>query len=83
MPGNIGFHPIYPLSPHIPNDNLQKCRESDGLFEQVKPITLVSSLKCLRFRFRDEQGRQRVGHAYMRQRLKTQSGREADGRTPA
>jgi acyl-lipid omega-6 desaturase (Delta-12 desaturase) len=65
--GNIGFHHIHHLSPRIPNYNLQACHESDRLFEQVKPITLWSSLKCLTFRCWDEQGRKLVGHGYMRQ----------------
>lgn len=64
--GNIGFHHIHHLSPRIPNYNLQECHESDRLFEQVKPITLTASLKCLTLRFWDEQGRRLVGHAYMR-----------------
>ena len=60
--GNIGFHHIHHLSPRIPNYNLQKCHESDPLFQQVKPITLVSSLKSLSFRLWDEQARKLVGY---------------------
>lgn len=70
--GNIGFHHIHHLSPRIPNYNLQKCHESDRHFEQVKPITLGSSLRCLTFRFWDEQGRKLVGYAYMRELEKEQ-----------
>lgn len=77
--GNIGFHHIHHLSPRIPNYNLQKCHESDRLFEQVKPVTLASSLKCLTFRFWDEQGRRLVGHAHMRQ-LKKEERARACGR---
>lgn len=65
--GNIGFHHIHHLSPRVPNYNLQACHESDRRFEQVNPVTLVSSLKCLTFRFWDEQGGKLVGHAYMRE----------------
>jgi len=64
---NIGFHHIHHLSPRIPNYNLQKCHESEPLFQQVKPITLWSSLKCLTFRFWDEQSRKLVGTAHVRQ----------------
>jgi omega-6 fatty acid desaturase (delta-12 desaturase) len=71
--GNIGFHHIHHLSPRIPNYHLQKCHESDPLFQQVKPITLASSLKSLRFRFWDEQSRKLVGYAYLRQLEKNQS----------
>lgn len=70
--GNIGFHHIHHLSPRVPNYNLQECHESDRLFEQVKPITLRSSLRCLALRFWDEQARKMVGHAYMRQLEKEQ-----------
>jgi len=66
--GNIGFHHIHHLSPRIPNYNLQKCHESDPLFQQVKPITLASSLKSLAFRLWDEEGKKLVGYAQMRQR---------------
>jgi omega-6 fatty acid desaturase (delta-12 desaturase) len=70
--GNIGFHHIHHLSPRIPNYNLQKCHESDPLFQQVKPITLASSLKSLKFRLWDEEGRKLVGYALMRKRKREQ-----------
>jgi omega-6 fatty acid desaturase (delta-12 desaturase) len=70
--GNIGFHHIHHLSPRIPNYNLQKCHESDPLFQQVKPITLTSSLKSLAFRLWDEQSKKLVGYSHMRQRRKEQ-----------
>jgi omega-6 fatty acid desaturase (delta-12 desaturase) len=70
--GNIGFHHIHHLSPRIPNYNLQRCHESDRLFEQVKPITLWSSLRCPAFRFWDEQGKKLVGGAYLRELKKQQ-----------
>ena len=64
---NIGFHHIHHLSPRIPNYNLQKCHERERLFQQVKPITLWSSLSCLTFHFWDEQSRKLVGYAHVRQ----------------
>jgi omega-6 fatty acid desaturase (delta-12 desaturase) len=70
--GNIGFHHIHHLNPRIPNYNLQKCHESDPLFQQVKPITLRSSVKSLAFRLWDEQARKLVGYARMRQLRKEQ-----------
>jgi acyl-lipid omega-6 desaturase (Delta-12 desaturase) len=66
LSGNIGFHHIHHLSPRIPNYNLQRCHESDRLFQEVTPITLTSSLRSLRFRFWDEQGRKLVGYAHLR-----------------
>lgn len=64
---SIGFHHIHHLSPRIPNYNLQKCHERERFFQQVKPITLRSSLSCLTFHFWDEQSRKLVGYAHVRQ----------------
>ena len=64
--GNIGFHHIHHLSPGIPNYHLQRCHESDRLFQEVTPVTLKSSLRSLRFRFWDEQGGKLVGYAHLR-----------------
>jgi omega-6 fatty acid desaturase (delta-12 desaturase) len=64
---SIGFHHIHHLSPRIPNYNLQECHERERLFQQVKPITLASSLRCLTFHFWDEQSRKLVGYAHVRQ----------------
>jgi omega-6 fatty acid desaturase (delta-12 desaturase) len=59
--GNIGFHHIHHLSPKIPNYYLQRCHEADPIFRQVKPITLLSSLKSLSFRVWDERRGKLVG----------------------
>jgi omega-6 fatty acid desaturase (delta-12 desaturase) len=53
--GNIGFHHIHHLSPRIPNYNLEKCHQSEPLFQTVKPVTLLASFKSLTFRLWDEQ----------------------------
>jgi omega-6 fatty acid desaturase (delta-12 desaturase) len=66
LSGNIGFHHVHHLSPRIPNYNLQKCHESHQLFRHVKPITLRESLKSLRFRLWDEQGKRLVGYGFLR-----------------
>jgi len=65
--GNIGFHHIHHLSPRIPNYNLERCHESVPLFQQVKPITLLSSLKSLTFRLWDEKHRKLVGYRGLHQ----------------
>ena len=65
--GNIGFHHIHHLSPRIPNYNLQKCHEADPVFQRVKPITLLSSLKSLVFRLWDEPAGKLVGYDRVRQ----------------
>jgi len=60
--GNIGFHHIHHLSPAIPNYHLEKCHRSEPLFQSVKPITLLSSLKSLTFRLWDERCQKLVGY---------------------
>ena len=65
--GNIGFHHIHHLSPRIPNYNLERCHQADPMFQQVKPITLFSSLKSITFRLWDEQQRKLVGYRRLRE----------------
>lgn len=60
--GNIGFHHIHHLSPAIPNYHLEKCHHSEPLFQSVKPVTLLSSLKSLTFRLWDERCQKLVGY---------------------
>jgi omega-6 fatty acid desaturase (delta-12 desaturase) len=60
--GNIGFHHIHHLSPRIPNYHLERCHRSEPLFRAVKPVTLFSSLKSLKFRLWDERTRRMVGY---------------------
>jgi omega-6 fatty acid desaturase (delta-12 desaturase) len=64
--GNIGFHHIHHLSPRIPNYNLERCHRADPLFQTVKPITLIASLKSSTFKFWDEQRGKLVGYRRMR-----------------
>ena len=59
--GNIGFHHIHHLSSRIPNYSLERCHKSHPIFENVKPITLRTSLKSLHFRLWDEEHRKLVG----------------------
>jgi omega-6 fatty acid desaturase (delta-12 desaturase) len=79
LSGNIGFHHIHHLSPRIPNYNLQRCHESDRLFQQVTPVTLKASLRSLSFRFWDEQGRKLVGYAQLRRIAAAQRRHAAPG----
>lgn len=71
--GNIGFHHIHHLSPRIPNYNLERCHKADPLFQSVKPVTLLRSLKSLTFRLWDEQQRKLVGFGHLR-RIKQAGG---------
>lgn len=64
--GNIGFHHIHHLSPRIPNYHLERCHKSEPIFNSVKPITLVASLKSFTFRLWDEQRRRLVGYRHLR-----------------
>ena len=64
--GNIGYHHIHHLSPRIPNYHLESCHKADPLFQQVKPITLFSSLRSLPLRLWDEQLGRLVGYSHLR-----------------
>ena len=64
--GNIGFHHIHHLSPRIPNYHLERCHASDPLFQQVRPMTLRSSIKSLWLRLWDEESRKLVSFGYLR-----------------
>jgi acyl-lipid omega-6 desaturase (Delta-12 desaturase) len=52
--GNIGFHHIHHLNPRIPNYNLEQCHRSEPMFQAIKPITLLDSLKTLSLKLWDE-----------------------------
>ncbi len=70
--GNIGYHHIHHLSPRIPNYNLERCHNAHELFRSVKPITLISSLKSMTFRFWDEKHKRLIGYRELRPYLKQQ-----------
>lgn len=58
--GNIGFHHIHHLSPRIPNYYLERCHKANTIFQQVREITLWSSLKSLNFHLWDEEQRKLI-----------------------
>jgi acyl-lipid omega-6 desaturase (Delta-12 desaturase) len=66
--GNIGFHHIHHLSPRIPNYNLERCHRSDPMFAEVKPMTLLGSLKSINFRLWDEDARKLIGFGHLKKR---------------
>jgi len=78
--GNIGFHHIHHLSPKIPNYNLERCHKAHSLFQQVKPITLFSSLKTASLRLWDEQDKKLVGYRHLRKIRHEQSVAQKDRR---
>ncbi|MFZ4767613.1 MAG: fatty acid desaturase [Roseimicrobium sp.] len=65
--GNIGFHHIHHLSSRIPNYNLERCHNSHPIFTQVKPITLLSSLRTINLRLWDEELRKLVSFRRIRE----------------
>jgi omega-6 fatty acid desaturase (delta-12 desaturase) len=52
--GNIGLHHIHHMRPRIPNYFLQKCQEDIPCFRNIKPLTIISSLKTIRLNLWDE-----------------------------
>jgi omega-6 fatty acid desaturase (delta-12 desaturase) len=64
--GSIGFHHIHHLSPRIPNYYLESCYRDNPIFQEVVPITLLSSLKSLRLRLWDEEGQRLVGFGFLK-----------------
>jgi omega-6 fatty acid desaturase (delta-12 desaturase) len=58
--GNIGFHHIHHLNPRIPEYNLKECYDNVPEVQNIKPVTLVSSLKSLFLRFWDEKAKQLI-----------------------
>jgi omega-6 fatty acid desaturase (delta-12 desaturase) len=53
--GNIGFHHVHHLGPKIPNYNLERAHYENPIFQQVKTITLGSSLRSIFLHVWDEQ----------------------------
>ena len=52
--GNIGYHHIHHLTPHIPNYRLRAAYESSVLLQQAPRLTLRTSLECARLKLWDE-----------------------------
>lgn len=67
--GNIGFHHIHHLSPKIPNYKLEQAFKENKLF-QIKPVTILISLKSLTYRLWDEEKKKLVGFNVARQQRK-------------
>ena len=59
--GNIGFHHVHHLCPRIPNYNLEKCHRENELFQAVKPMTLLDSLRTMAVRLWHEDQSLMVG----------------------
>lgn len=59
--GNIGFHHVHHLSSRIPNYYLELCHKEIPELKNVKPLTLLASFKCIKFRLWDEENNELVG----------------------
>lgn len=58
--GHIGFHHVHHLSSRIPNYKLEKCHRGNAIFRDIKPLTLVASIKSLGLRLWDEKSQKLV-----------------------
>jgi omega-6 fatty acid desaturase (delta-12 desaturase) len=54
MTGNIGFHHIHHLSPRVPNYYLREVHQKNPVLQKVGTITILTSLKSLRYRVWNE-----------------------------
>jgi len=64
--GNIGFHHIHHVSPRIPNYYLERCHRENPMFQEVRTLTLLSSLKCMFLSLWDEDERELVSFGDLR-----------------
>ena len=71
--GSIGFHHIHHLGAKIPNYNLARAYRENPIFH-VQPLTLRSSLRCLKWRLYDEANRRLAGWEVLRQYRQTRVG---------
>ena len=59
--GNIGYHHIHHLSSRIPNYHLERCHDSNAMFEEAPVLTFWASLKTLGYRLWDEKAKKLIG----------------------
>ncbi|MBW5446039.1 fatty acid desaturase [Cohnella sp. CFH 77786] len=64
--GNIGFHHIHHLSPRVPNYFLEEAHRHNPMLQEVRSITLWSSLRSLRFRVWNEATKSFMGFRELR-----------------
>jgi acyl-lipid omega-6 desaturase (Delta-12 desaturase) len=64
--GNIGIHHLHHLRPGIPNYNLQRCYDAIPEIQKVRPITIRTSLKSLRYHLWDEERHELVSFGSLR-----------------
>lgn len=64
--GNIGFHHIHHLSPKIPNYKLEKCHKENSMFDSIKPVDFLSSIRTIKLRLWDEKAGQLISFRQFR-----------------
>jgi omega-6 fatty acid desaturase (delta-12 desaturase) len=64
--GNIGFHHIHHLSPKIPNYKLEKCHKENSMFDSIKPVKFLSSMRTIKLRLWDEKAGQLISFRQLR-----------------
>ena len=57
LTGNIGYHHIHHLSPRVPNYKLEEAHKNSEPLQKVPTISLLTSLKSLRFKLWDEENK--------------------------
>ncbi len=62
LTGNIGYHHVHHLSPRVPNYKLEDVHNNTEPLQNVPTITLLTSLKSLKFRLWDTKNKKFVGY---------------------
>jgi omega-6 fatty acid desaturase (delta-12 desaturase) len=68
--GNIGFHHVHHLSSKVPNYNLEKAHNATPPLHMATTITIRTSLKSIKFRLWDEQGKKFMTFGEVKQLLR-------------
>lgn len=66
--GDVGYHHIHHLIPHIPNYRLAACHESDPKFQEVYEVTLLSSFRTMFLSVWDEELERLISFRELRRR---------------
>lgn len=64
--GNIGYHHVHHLNARIPNYNLRRAHEENGIFQEVPTLSLWDGLRAVRLKLWDEKGGRLVTFAQAR-----------------
>ncbi|MGM0852907.1 MAG: fatty acid desaturase [Bacillota bacterium] len=73
LTGNIGYHHIHHLSPRVPNYKLEEAHKNSEPLQKVPTISLLTSLKSLRFKLWDEENKTFVSFRGMKSLDKSKS----------